>query len=275
MEEVRMQMLRPQQILERVHKCPVVYIPLGVLEWHGVQNPFGADALQAEGIAEVCARQGGGIVWPPLYYGLFQDRMETIPRWRQPILDWMGWNKEHFELDNLLTKPHEERERYIHLLVHMLNEAEAMGFAVAVFVAGHYPQVDLARAAVIEFMDARKFEEKETMIAWSFGDAFLIEDQYPNAGDHGACWETSHLMYLYPDQVDLSLLPEKDEDLVGILICNRSPREATAEFGKEIIDKTVEVVLNEVHDRLEHPEYYRGHGRCLMEQRTKRTPVEN
>lgn len=269
MEEVRMQMLRPQQILDRVKQCPVAYIPLGVLEWHGVQNPFGADALQAEGIAEACAQAGGGVVFPALYYGLFQDRMETIPRWQRPILDWMGWDKTHFGPEHLLTKPYEERERYVHLLVHMLNEVEAMGFAVAVFVAGHYPQVDLARVAVLQFMDSRKFEEQETLVAWSFGDAYLIEDQYPNAGDHGGCWETSHLMHLHPETVDLSLLPERDEDLVGILICNRSPREATAEFGKEIIDRAVATALDEVQDRLAYPERYRGHGRCLTQRNRK------
>jgi creatinine amidohydrolase len=67
--EVRYQMLRPDQIVARRKDCPVVYIPIGTLEWHGVHNPVGTDTLQAEGIAIQCAEKGGGLVFPPLYYG--------------------------------------------------------------------------------------------------------------------------------------------------------------------------------------------------------------
>lgn len=269
-EEVRIQMLRPQQLLDRVAKCPVAYIPLGVIEWHGEHNPFGADTLQAEGIAEVCAIKGGGVVFPSLYYGLFQDRMETIDKFRMPILKRMGWDPARFEPSALLDSAFEERQRYVHLLVHMLNEAEAFGFKLAVFVAGHYPLIDHARAAVIEFMDSRKFEDRNTMLAWAFADYLLAEDKYPAPGDHGAGWETSHLMYLHPDTVDLSLLDENDDQLIGVLVGKRSPRYATAEFGREIIDYAVGKALLEVNDRLEYPHLYGNHGRCLIEERWKR-----
>ena len=41
--EVRYQILRPTELVERRLACPVVYIPIGTLEWHGVHNLFGAD----------------------------------------------------------------------------------------------------------------------------------------------------------------------------------------------------------------------------------------
>jgi creatinine amidohydrolase len=63
MSEVRYQMLRPAQIVARRKERPVVYIPLGTLEWHGEHNPLGADALQAEGLAILCAQKGGGLVF--------------------------------------------------------------------------------------------------------------------------------------------------------------------------------------------------------------------
>ena len=49
--EKRFHMLRPEQIIEQRNKCPVAYIPLGTLEWHGLHNPIGADGLQAEELA--------------------------------------------------------------------------------------------------------------------------------------------------------------------------------------------------------------------------------
>ncbi len=61
--EKRFHMLRPEQIIEQRDKCPVAYIPLGTLEWHGLHNPIGADGLQAEELALRCANQGG-VVFP-------------------------------------------------------------------------------------------------------------------------------------------------------------------------------------------------------------------
>lgn len=40
--EVRYHMLRPKQVVDRRRRCPVVYIPIGTLEWHGLHNPLGA-----------------------------------------------------------------------------------------------------------------------------------------------------------------------------------------------------------------------------------------
>jgi creatinine amidohydrolase len=51
MEEVRFARLRPREMTERRNARPVVYIPLGTLEWHGLHNPLGADGLQAEELA--------------------------------------------------------------------------------------------------------------------------------------------------------------------------------------------------------------------------------
>jgi creatinine amidohydrolase len=259
-------MLRPDALKARTRACPVAYIPLGVLEWHGVHNPMGADALQAEGIAVACAQAGGGVVFPPLYYGLFQDRMETIERFQRPILEYMDWDKSRFEPAGRLDRSYEERERYVHLLMNILYEAEAMGFALGVFVAGHYPLIDHARAAVLEFTDQRKFESRPVMQAWAFADYLLVEPQYPKPGDHGACWETSHLLYLRPETVDMSLLPQGQEVPIGVLVSDRPPQAATAAFGKEIIDAAVKAALREVQERLENPDYYRNHGRCLEEQ---------
>ncbi|HPY94792.1 MAG TPA: creatininase family protein [Clostridia bacterium] len=264
MEELEIRMLRPHQLKERMAVCPVAYIPLGVLEWHGEHAPFGADTLQAEGIARACAAQGG-VVYPPLYYGLMQGRMETIPSLQPGILNYMGWERERFDYTRMMDSPYGERENYVRLLSHILNEAEAFGFKLAVFVCGHYPLIDMARAAVLLHMDARKFAGGKGMLAWAFADFLLVKDRYPKAGDHGANWETSHLMHLHPETVDLSLVKEKPEELIGVMITDRSPAASTAEFGKEIIDYAVEKALAEVNNRLKNPGRYLSHGGALRE----------
>jgi hypothetical protein len=36
----KLELLRPDEILNEMRRCPVVYLPLGPLEWHGPQSPM-------------------------------------------------------------------------------------------------------------------------------------------------------------------------------------------------------------------------------------------
>jgi len=54
-EEARHHMRRPAQIVARGRQCPVAYVPIGTLEWHGVHNPLGAETLEAA--ADVAVRE--------------------------------------------------------------------------------------------------------------------------------------------------------------------------------------------------------------------------
>jgi creatinine amidohydrolase len=59
----------PPAFTKRLGEHPVDSIPLGTLEWHGLHNVLGADALQADGIFTRATKRFGGIVYPPLYLG--------------------------------------------------------------------------------------------------------------------------------------------------------------------------------------------------------------
>lgn len=265
MEEVRYHMLRPEQIVKRRMECPVVYIPLGTLEWHGVHNAVGADSLQAEGIAIACAEKNGGLVFPPLYYG--ENRLESLMEAeaeREPIAREMGLDPENFTASHMPFTATEQALNYHKLLLHILAEAETLGFQVGVFVAGHYPLLDHAKAAVLQY-GQRLYNRGKGMIPWAFADYQLVSDFYENAGDHAAVWETSHMLALYPETVDLSLLPPKGEKLVGVM-GKTYPQDATAAYGREIIDKVAEIAAKEVQHRLAHPEKYIGHGALVLQE---------
>jgi creatinine amidohydrolase len=263
--EVRYHMLRPGQIVARRKECPVVYIPIGTIEWHGVHNPMGADTLQAEGLALLCAQKGGGLVFPPLYYGesRLEALMEANARDRDQIAARMGLSPEHFGADRQPFTATEQAIQYHKLLLHILAEAESLGFELGVLVAGHYPLIDHARAAVLQF-NQREHSKRYGMLAWAFVDYLLVRDQYEVAGDHAAGWETSHVLALHPQTVDLSLLPPKGEPLVGVG-GRMAPQDATAEFGRETLEAAAEIAVREVRHRLEHKEMYRGHGNSLRE----------
>ena len=264
-EEVRYQMLRPHQIVARREACPVAYVPLGNLEWHGVHNPVGADTLQAEGMAILCARTGGGLALPPLYYGesRSEELMEANAGDRDKIAEAMGLPADNFLPERMPFPPTEQAVNYHKLLLHILAEVETLGFDVGVLVAGHYPLIDHARAAVLQFARHRSGRPKP-MLAWAFVDHLLVTDQYDCAGDHAGGWETSHVMHLHGETVDLSLLPEKGQKLVGAG-GRMAPQDASAAFGRETMAAAAEVAVKEVAHRLANPGMYRGHGRCLTQ----------
>ncbi len=128
--EVRYWMCRPDQIVERRQACPVAYVPLGTLEWHGPHNPVGADTLQAEGLAVLCARRGGGLVLPPLYYG--ETRSESLVdvtgAEHVEVARAMGLPPENFLPDRQPFSATEQVLNYQRLLLHILAEAESLGF---------------------------------------------------------------------------------------------------------------------------------------------------
>jgi creatinine amidohydrolase len=264
-EEVRYAMLRPAQVVERRTRRPVAYVPIGTLEWHGPQNPLGADTLQAEGLAQLCARHGGGLVFPPLFYGESRSEslMEANAVDRAAIAAAMDLPPANFAPDRQPFSPTEQVLQYQRLLLHVLAEVESLGFALGVLVAGHYPLIDHARAAVLLF-NKRHHSKYHGMLAWACVDYLLVQDRYPDAGDHAGGWETSHLMALHPETVDLSTLPPKGAPLTGIMH-TIAPQDATAEFGRRTLEEAADAVLREVDDRIAHPARYRQHGWSLRE----------
>jgi len=264
MQEVRYHMLRPAQIVAQRQACPVAYVPIGTIEWHGVHNPTGADTLQAEGLAILCAERGGGLVFPSLYYGesRLEALMEANAADRAQIAEEMGLAPEDLTDHQPFTAT-EQALNYHRLLLHVLAEVESLGFEVGVLVAGHYPLIDHARAAVLQF-NQREYSKRQGMLAWAVVDYLMVRDQYDCAGDHAAGWETSHMMALHPQTVDLSTLPAKGEQLVGVG-GRMAPQDATADFGQETLEAAAEIVVHEVRHRLEHRYMYRGHGNCLRE----------
>jgi len=263
--EVRYHMMRPGQIAERRLSYPVVYIPVGTLEWHGLHNPTGADTLQAEGLAILCARRGGGLVFPPLYFG--ESRLESLMDANAPdqaeIAREMGLDPDNFRPERMPFSAMEQSLNYEKLLLHILAEAMSLGFKLGVIVGGHYPLIDHARAAVLRFNKWRPTRHGG-MLAWACLDYLYLTDRYDSAGDHAAGWETSHLMHLHRQTVDKSLLPPKGEPLVGVDGV-MPPQDATAAFGRETLEASAEVIIREVDHRLHHSEAYHGHGNSLRE----------
>lgn len=256
--EVLFHRLRPGQIKERREECPVVYVPLGTLEWHGLHNPMGADGLQAEEIAKRCAEHGG-VVFPTVYFGesRVNSLLETDPNYQEGIAERFGIDAALFGEDRFPYSGMEQINHYQHHLIHIITEAASYGFQLVVFIIGHYPLIEHARSAVISYNQWAYDKKWDRISAMAIADFQILRDQYEPAGDHAGAWETSHLLASAPETVDLSLAAEELQ--YGIL-STRNPAGSTAEFGNEIYDAAVSGILKRIQNWRDNPRDYQGHG---------------
>jgi creatinine amidohydrolase len=237
LEEVRYQCLRPGQIVARRQKTPLAWLPLGILEWHGVQNPVGLDALKAEGLCCCAARSLGGLVMPTLYWGDHRRGLAEIA-FDPELSPWYPQDKpdQTRAACRLMDLPREgllrEAERlerggnpwgvWRALVVNMLFEIESLGFRCVAIYAGHAPL-------------QQQLSETTAVYRAQGGSAETVILNIPGGEDHAAVRETSCMLALCPGLADLKELAADGSRHIGIM--GEDPLKATAELGWELARK--------------------------------------
>src|SRR3989454_7906668 len=69
MRTVQYELMRPPEIVRERSRLPLVFIPIGPIEWHGPHLPMGMDGLHAHMVAVEVAQRVGGVVLPIYYIG--------------------------------------------------------------------------------------------------------------------------------------------------------------------------------------------------------------
>ena len=250
--KVRYEELLPHEAVAERRKYPVAYLPIGTIEWHGEQNCLGLDTVKIHALAMRCAQSTGGLVFPPLYYGEPREHylMEANarPAERINIAKKMELNPDNFKTGYLQEKGFDANFDYTRLLHKILVEIHSLGFRVIVVMAGHYPLLYHARAACELFnLDYARYRKP---VAWACTGYELVRDEIPEAGDHAAAWETSLMLALRPDLVNLSRLPKgAKEKLVGVH--GRDPRRfANEQFGRRGVEAIVKKISIKVAELL-------------------------
>ena len=161
---VQMQFMRPGQLEAAGRKFPVVYVPFGLIEWHGRHLPLGNDALKAHGILVQCAEKFGGVVYPPVYFHA-------------------GFRQEHM----------------LPVLTDLFTRLKRTGFRVILGVSGHNirDQIDMINKALAPVI------ADGTVAGIGIWEVTLSRGA-ESGTDHAAKWETSNMMLFYPDLVDLA-----------------------------------------------------------------------
>jgi creatinine amidohydrolase len=182
----QIQFLRPAELEARIKSFPAAFVPMGPIEWHGEHLPLGTDALKAHALCIEAAEICGACVYPPIY---FHD----------------GFNKDHLEP----------------LLTELYDKLRNTGFKVIIGISGHNVQgmIDMINRSLQPVIDGTTSPPKDTkhksntpgsiagMGEWEFT---LANDKENCASDHAAKWESSDMMYFYPDCVDISALGTED-----------------------------------------------------------------
>ena len=224
-EPVCYELLRPDQVKALREGCPIAYIVAGSLEWHGFQNPLGTDSLKAHAVCCEAALRHGGVVLPPFCQGLLGEGNWGPEGWTGYTL---GFNR-----------PEMQAAAFLGIVTALVRA----GWKMIVGVTGH----DVARqrdalARAIELgtkgTDAGGFALME-------GVLHEPDDDLPLRMDHAGAWETSCMMYAYPDKADLQTLRDRklcrDEHLQTSGpegISGKNPlMYASAEMGKKIIER--------------------------------------
>jgi creatinine amidohydrolase len=256
--KVQYERLRPAEIVARREACPVAYLPIGTIEWHGEHNPVGLDTLKIHALLAQCAQRIGGLVFPPLYYGENREQalMEANAADRDQIAAKMALPSTNFDPGYMVETVSEQNRNYQSLLVHIMHEIRSLGFKVLVVGGGHYPLLDHARSAAALF---HQEQSRPKMLVWAMTGYELVKGQFQPCGDHAGKWETSMLMHLDPGMQDLSTLPE-DRSQKPIGASNNGVQDSSGQFGGEVTDSIIAAVRSRVEELLENHGSYQGHG---------------
>ena len=238
MRKVEYETMLPREIREAREKCPVAYLPMGILEWHGEFLPVGNDALKAHALCCRMAREIGGLVMPAFYWA--DNRAEIAEIVFKPeyfgrldrdhttrMMEIYGLDHGWFDREAERSKHEGGWRLFKEVLDHSLHQIESLGFRVIVTLSGHYPLIGPSKEVADGYSgDAR---------IWPIIGYDIVQDQ-GYRGDHAARWETSLLLALRPELVDSTAL-KKAKELTGIM--GEDPRTASSKFGEEAVTAIV------------------------------------
>lgn len=203
MSKVQFEEMFPWELAQAIAEAPICYLPLGALEWHGEHNAVGLDAIKAHAVCVQAARLSGGAVVPPLYWAA--DSREDLDDGTYLTGGVELGERYHVPGNMFWLRP----ETYRNLLLDIYEAMRWRGFRVIVVVAGHWSRHTLPTIRA----SGEQFLAQHPAMKWVLlTDQEMVPDlHYPH--EHAAGGETSLLMAIRPDLVDLSKTLETDSAL--------------------------------------------------------------
>ena len=184
--------LKNQEFCKAVRDTQLCIVPMGVLERHGDHMPNGTDCFAAHYVACEAAEREPAVVFPVFYFGQ-SNESRAFPG-NISISPALTWN----------------------LLEQLLDEIARNGFKKILLYSWHGGNIHLTHLMA----QCSLWQEKEySLYVYEMDDALCrrIEQISGESPGHAAIWETSVIMALHPEDVDLTRVPEKRADPMGRL----------------------------------------------------------
>ena len=225
MKKVKYEEMLPHEFEEALERFPVAYVPVGSLEWHGRHLALGNDTIKSYGILLRTAEKYGGVVVPPTYWG-------HMGHWKPGC------------------HPGLPRDMVDGLFTAIFNGLVTVGFKVVIGVTGHdvKEQVDSLQKAV----DAISADGRASGFAMMEG---WLYDLPGDEMDHAAHWETSILMHLRPELVEMDRIKTEplatEDDAREAGIWGRDPRtDSSRELGEKIVNRIADNIGRKARELL-------------------------
>jgi creatinine amidohydrolase len=250
MRTVRFELLRPDEIIEEKKRFPVVYLPIGPLEWHSRHLPLGTDPLHAEAVARGAALETGGVVLPTFFWGSEMERSEKM-------LKNIGFKGDEWIVGmdfpaNSMESLYIPEDAFSIAVREYLRLLVKQGYKLIVIVNGHGGENHLR---VLKNLAAEFTATTDSVVINALGTTIPDPEDEDSSGHATKC-ETSILSYLFPDSVDLSVLPPKGEPIYNVewaivdgaafqgnpnsdFTALEDPRDATAELGRKLVETSI------------------------------------
>jgi creatinine amidohydrolase len=212
----RYEELRPDQLDAARQQAPLVYVPIGSLEYHGWHLPVGFDAMHAHALCLRAAERTGGVVLPPTFWGTR--------------------GHEGFRGSLLL-----QESTIAALARDILDQLAGQGYRLIVLFTGHWPEIQggLLRRVAAEFAAATP------------GVCALVLDPFnlhptDTHAEHAGRIETSVMLHLRPDLTDMAALA----DPAALQAIGPDCVAATAEYGQQRCEEVLPALVSAVMTRL-------------------------
>lgn len=254
--EFRFECLRPGQLNEEQKCCPLVFIPVAPLEYHGPHLPIGTDPINAaQCAAGVCKELGKGVVLPTLYWGTERER----PEW---MLESLGFERDDWivgmDFPSATWASHYYPEHIFALV--LANKIEMMishNYEIICIINGHGAE---NHTKTIEQLCCYYSNTTGSKVIWEMAfSANLLES---GAIGHADIYETSMMLYYQEntyhttEMVKLSELPSLDTQIQYMdysivdgngfsrnpspnRVVKTDPRNADIKTGKQLYTDTV------------------------------------
>jgi len=250
----RFEEMLPSELNNIIKEKSIAYLPVGSMEWHGPHMAMGMDTAHAYAVALGLAEKLGGVVFPPLYIGTECMRSpETLKK-----IGFSG-HEEIVGMDfpeNTLKSMYWPEDLYREIMKQQITFLCNMGFRTVVIVNGHGADNQIR---VLNELSEQLSEETGSRVIAQF---ILFEDCGIGVG-HAGLLETSVMLALKPEGVDLGQLPKKPQKLKNTdyaivdsetfnfggnqdFTVIHDPRDADAQIGRKVIEYEINRCAEEI-----------------------------